>query len=115
MTQSHRWCAVLITIVLASVFCSCVSSRPQQQFAMSFLPAPLPVAIEAEQPSPISNLYQHSMPNLAQTTLPQIDWPTEVDSRIVRADRHFDAGKKIINAATWTERGRNLTRPSTRF
>lgn len=95
MTQSHRWFAVLITVVLGSVLCSCVSSRPQQQFAMSFLPAPLPVAIEAEQPSQISDLYQHSMPNLALKTLPQIDWPTEVDSRIVRADRRFDAGKKL--------------------
>lgn len=95
MTKSHRWCAILTTIALVSVLCSCVSSRPQQQFAMSFLPAPLPAPVEAEKPSPNSMLYEHSMPNLAQKTLPQIDWPTELDSRIVKADRRFEAGKKL--------------------
>src|SRR5947209_222221 len=94
MTKSHRWRALLITIALVTVLSSCVSSRPQQQFAMSFLPAPLPAPIEAEKPSSIS-LYEHSMPNLAQKTLPQIDWPTELDSRILKADQRFEAGKKL--------------------
>ncbi|HLJ48582.1 MAG TPA: transglycosylase SLT domain-containing protein [Bryobacteraceae bacterium] len=34
------------------------------------------------------------MPNLVQTTLPAIDWPTEVESRIVRANERFESGKR---------------------
>ena len=95
MTASHRT-VLLITITLASVLCtSCVSSRPQQQFAMSFLPAPLPADTETTTTAPVpSGLYEHSMPNLSQKTLPVIDWPTEADSRIIRANEQFEAGKR---------------------
>jgi membrane-bound lytic murein transglycosylase D len=35
------------------------------------------------------------MPNLAQRTLPQVDWPSETESRILRADQSFEKGKKL--------------------
>ncbi len=95
MTQCHRWFGVLITIAIVSILCSCVSSRPQQQFAMSFLPAPLPAPAPADEPSLPSGLYEHSMPNLAQKSLTDIDWPSEVDSRILRSQQQFEAGKKF--------------------
>ncbi len=85
MTPSHRPSLVLITIALVSVLCSCFSTTSQPHFVMSFLPAPLPVPVKAE-PSPIpAGLYADSMPNLVQKTLPAIDWPTEADSRMIRA------------------------------
>ncbi len=66
---------------------------------MSFLPAPLPAAVETEPPPPApSGLYSHSMPNLAQRTLPNIEWPTEADSRILKADQRLEAGKKLYQA-----------------
>lgn len=95
MTQSHRWFSVLATTAIVSILCSCVSSRPQQQFAMSFLPAPLPAPPSADEPTLPSGLYEHSMPNLAQKTLSDIDWPGEVDSRILRAQQQFESGKKF--------------------
>jgi len=95
MTQSHRWFSLLATIAIVSILCSCVSSRPQQQFAMSFLPAPLPAPAISDEPRLPSGLYEHSMPNLAQKTLSDIDWPGEVDSRILRAQQQFEAGKKF--------------------
>ena len=96
MTKSHRLYAVLITIVLVSVLSGCVATRTQQPFAMSFLPAPLPAAVESNESSASNpSFYSSSMPNLAQTTLPQIDWPTEADSRILRAEQRFEAGKRL--------------------
>jgi len=96
MTKSHRLYAVLITIVLGSVLSGCVATRTQQPFAMSFLPAPLPAAVESNESSAsTSSFYASSMPNLAQTTLPQIDWPTEADSRILKAEQRFEAGKRL--------------------
>lgn len=97
MTPSHRKYGVLLTIVLVTVLCSCASSRPQQ-FAMSFLPAALPAPVESEPPPLPSGLYANSMPNLVETSLPKIDWPTEADSRIIKADQFFDAGKKLYQA-----------------
>jgi membrane-bound lytic murein transglycosylase D len=95
MTPSHRPRIALIAIALISVLCSCVSQHSQPQLMMSFLPAPIPVPLEPE-PSPIpTGLYADSMPTLVRTTLPAIDWPTEVDSRIIRADQRFEAGKKL--------------------
>jgi len=95
MTASHRPRIVLITIAIVSVLCSCVSQHSQQQLMISFLPAPVPVPHEAG-PSPVpTTLYAGSMPTLVQTTHPFIEWPTEVDSRIIRADERFEAGKKL--------------------
>ncbi len=99
MIAYHRTHTVLVTIATASVLSSCAASRSQQQFAMSFLPAPLPVAAEAAPPPPPpSGLYSHSMPNLAQRTLPNIEWPTETDSRILKADQRLEAGKKLYQS-----------------
>src|SRR5258708_29774058 len=98
MTPSHRPSLVLVTFALSSVLCSCFSTQSQPHFVMSFLPAPLPVPVKAE-PSPIpAGLYANSMPNLVQKTLPSIDWPTEADSRIIRADQRFEGGKKLLQA-----------------
>ena len=96
MTQSHRWYVLVLTILLASVLCSCASVHSQQQFAMSFLPAPLPANVEADLPTSgaSSGLYANSMPNLVQKSLPAIEWPTEVDSRVIKADERFEAGKR---------------------
>src|SRR5579871_1915280 len=96
MSVLHRCVATVTTSFLICVLSGCLSSHSQQQFAMSFLPAPLPAHVESEEASaPPPNLYLHSTPNLVQKSLPQIDWPTEVDSRIVRADQRFEAGKKL--------------------
>src|SRR5258708_35275274 len=38
------------------------------------------------------------MPNLVKKTLPAIDWPTEADSRMIRADQRFESGKKLLQA-----------------
>src|SRR5260370_25597439 len=98
MTPSHRPSLVLITFALTSVLCSCFSTPSQPHFVMSFLPAPLPVPVKAE-PSPIPpGLYADSTPNLVQKTLPAIDWPTEADSRIIRAEQRFESGKKLLQA-----------------
>src|SRR5579864_9533604 len=95
MTARHHCYAISITILLVSVLSSCVGHN-QQQFAMSFLPAPLPAPVEAQETiSPTHSLYLNSKPNLAQKTLPQIDWPTEIDSRILTADQHYEAAKKL--------------------
>ena len=94
MTQSHRVYGVLLLIAIVTVLCSCAASRPQQ-FAMSFLPAPVPASVVSQQVSVSSGFYEHSMPKLAQKSLREIDWPGEVDSRILKAEQHFDAGKKL--------------------
>lgn len=96
MTASHRCHVTAITILVVFVFAGCLAKRPEQQFTMSFLPAPLPAPVATEEtPPPNPAIHIHSMPNLAQRTLPQIDWPTEVDSRILKADQRFEAGKKL--------------------
>ena len=96
MTKSHRRFAIVITVLLGFALSSCLARHPEQQFAMSFLPAPLPAPVEtAESSAPSPSLYLSSMPNLAQRTLPQIDFPTEVDSRILRAEQRFEAAKKL--------------------
>lgn len=99
MTASHRLYVVLITIVLVFVLSSCVASRSQQPFAMSFLPAPIPSASETSSPpEPAASLYATSMPNLAQRTLPKIDWPSEADSVILKADRAMEQGRKLYQS-----------------
>lgn len=96
MTASHRCYRIGITILLVSSLSGCLARRPGQQFAMSFLPAAVPAPVETEETStPPPSLYLNSTPNLVQKTLPQIDWPTEVDSRILRADQRFEAAKKL--------------------
>jgi len=78
---------------------------------MSFLPAALPAPVESEETSaPPPSLYIDSTPNLVQKTLPQIDWPTEVDSRILRADQHFEAAKKLYQRGDLDEARREFNR-----
>src|SRR5438132_1805552 len=95
MTASHRPQIVLITFALVSVLCTCVSTHSQSNVMFSFLPAPAPVPREPQPPPIPAGLYADSMPTLVQTTRPYIEWPTEVDSRIIRADERFEAGKKM--------------------
>src|SRR5579885_929325 len=96
MTASHRSGAILLTISLIFVLSGCLSKNSQQRFAMSFLPAPLPVAAEAQEtPAPHHSLYLNSSPKLVQKSLPQIEWPTDVDSRLLNAEQHFEAAKKL--------------------
>jgi membrane-bound lytic murein transglycosylase D len=96
MTPSHRCYRIAITILVVSVLSGCLARRAEQQFSMSFLPAAIPAPVVTEETSPPApSLYMSSMPNLAQRTLPQIDWPTEVDSRVLSADHRFEAAKKL--------------------
>src|ERR1700694_6056786 len=96
MTPSHRCYRIALTILVVFVLSGCLARRAEQQFAMSFLPAAIPAPVVAEETSPPApSLYMSSMPNLAQRTLPQIDWPTEVDSRVLSADHLFEAAKKL--------------------
>jgi membrane-bound lytic murein transglycosylase D len=74
----------------------CMSSKPQM-FKLSFLPAtPLPVEPTLLEP-PVINaaLFAKESPNLVEITVTQPVRPPEVDSRIVRAQDHFETGKKL--------------------
>jgi len=97
MTASHRSASLLtVTFVSIALFLyGCAPSRPQA-FRLSFLPAtPEPVAYALEEPPSIeSGLYANESPELLAHAL-TTPRPPEVDGRIVRADEHFEAGKRL--------------------
>ncbi len=101
MTSSHR--VPVLTCVLGCLpvllLTSCMSSKPQS-FKLSFLPAtPLPIdPVVVEPPAVDPNLFSKESPNLVDRTLITPVRPPEVDSRIVRAQDHFESGKKLYQA-----------------
>jgi peptidoglycan lytic transglycosylase D len=97
MTSSHRpsaliFAASLLTLVLSA----CVSSRPQA-FKLAFLPStPLQIDPVIVEPPPVdSKFFAKESPNLVDQTLSTPARPPEVESRMVRAQDHFDAGKRL--------------------
>ena len=73
-----------------------MSSKPQA-FKLSFLPGtPLPVEPALLEPPPIdATLFARESPTLVERTVTQPVQPPEVESRIVRAQDHFEAGKRL--------------------
>jgi membrane-bound lytic murein transglycosylase D len=98
MTGRHRTCLLLSStvIVLALPLASCMSSK-SQAFKLSFLPAtPAPPDSTFEEPPRIpSNLYSNETPNLVQQVLAAPPRAAETDSRIFKAEGHFETGRKL--------------------
>jgi membrane-bound lytic murein transglycosylase D len=98
MTGSHRSCILLSALLalLAFPLASCMSSK-SQAFKMSFLPStPARVESSFEEPPHIpSNLYSNEVPNLVQQALAAQPRAVETDSRIFKAEGHFEAGRKL--------------------
>jgi membrane-bound lytic murein transglycosylase D len=98
MTGRHRSCLLLSSsvIVLALPLASCMSSK-SQAFKLSFLPAtPAPPESTFEEPPHIpSNLYSNETPNLVQQVLAAPPRAAEADSRIFKAEGHFETGRKL--------------------
>lgn len=98
MTSSHR-STVLISVAVGSLALSltgCISSKPQS-FKLAFLPStPLPVDPVIVDPPPVDrNLFANESPNLVERALLDPPHPAEVESRLVDAQEHFDAGKRL--------------------
>lgn len=98
MTPRH--CSPLFVLVatgsLALLLTGCISSKPQA-FKLSFLPAtPMPIdPVVIEPPAVDANFFARESPNLVERTLTTPVRPPEVESRIVRAQDHFETGKKL--------------------
>ncbi|HLK22590.1 MAG TPA: transglycosylase SLT domain-containing protein [Bryobacteraceae bacterium] len=97
MTDSHR-SGILTTsilVVLALPLASCISSKSPQAFKLSFLPAtPAPEPAMEEPPRIESGLYSNETPEIVQRVLAPPK-NTEADSRIFKAEIHFDTGRKL--------------------
>jgi hypothetical protein len=105
MTDSHRSCILLSALLalLAFPLASCMSSK-SQAFKMSFLPS-TPARVESsfeEPPSIPSNLYSNEVPNLVQQALAAQPRAVEADSRIFKAEGHFEAGRKLYQQGDLT-------------
>src|ERR1035438_3594949 len=98
MTGSHRTGNLLssLLILLAFPLASCVSSK-SQAFKLSFLPStPAPVESTFEEPPTIApSLYSNETPNLIQRALATPPRPPETDTRIFKAEGHFETGRKL--------------------
>ena len=84
-------------IALAIPLASCISSKPSN-FRLSFLPTtPVPFESAFEEPPQIvaDNRYSDTTPNLVHRTLSVPPRIPEVDTRIVKAEDRFDAGKRL--------------------
>lgn len=98
MTDRHR-SGILLSALLALLafpLASCISSK-SQAFKLSFLPS-TPARVESsfeEPPSIPSNLYSNEVPNLVQQALAAQPRAVEADSRIFKAEGHFEAGRKL--------------------
>jgi membrane-bound lytic murein transglycosylase D len=98
MTRHQRsWllvaaCLILLVFPLAS----CMSSKAQA-FKLSFLPStPAPLEPSFEEPPQIaSNLYSSEEPDVVQRALATPPRTPETDSRIFKAEGHFEAGRKL--------------------
>lgn len=98
MTGSHRSSILLAALVVPLAFplASCVSSK-SQAFKLSFLPStPAPPESTFDEPPTIApSLYSNETPNLIQRALATPLRPPEADSRIFKAEGHFETGRKL--------------------
>ena len=99
MTPSHRSSlpGTVLLIIIILLLNGCAASKTQS-FAMSFLPsAPiLDVHDALTAPPPVTpGLYEHANPKLLEKALRVPTAPSEVDSRLQRAQDHFEAGKRL--------------------
>jgi membrane-bound lytic murein transglycosylase D len=99
MTASHRSSVylILIPVSFALLLSGCLSSKPQA-FKMAFLPStPQPDERVFEAPPQIasSSLLASETPNQLQRALATPPRLPEVDSRLARAEEHFEAGKRL--------------------
>src|SRR6202049_636716 len=98
MTRRHRSWVLIAACLILLVFplASCMSSKAQA-FKLSFLPStPVPVEPSFEEPPQIaSNLYSNEQPDVVQRALATPPRTPETDSRIFRAEGHFEAGRKL--------------------
>jgi membrane-bound lytic murein transglycosylase D len=98
MTGRHRLLVLLsaLVILLAVPLASCISTK-SQAFKLSFLPStPAHVESSFEEPPHIpSNLYSSETPNLVQQVLAAPPRAQEADSRIFKAEGHFEAGRNL--------------------
>ncbi len=98
MDRSHFSPAVglILTSSLTLFLSGCATTR-HQSFAMSFLPvgaaAPAPQVAEDEPPQLKPALYSRETPRLLDHVI--AEHSTEVDSRIRKADQHFETGRQL--------------------
>src|SRR5215472_13599575 len=99
MTPSHRssfLCAVLLALVI--FFLSSCAASKTPSFAMSFLPAAPVVNVEitpADSTAIKPSLHSNENPKLLEKVLAVPQAPSEVDSRLQRAQERFESGKKL--------------------
>ena len=99
MTKSHRAslsCAALIVFIL--YFLSGCAASKTQTFAMSFLPAAPVLDVDdslATPPVVSTPTYSSENANLIEKALRLPTAPSEVDSRLQRAQERFESGKKL--------------------
>jgi peptidoglycan lytic transglycosylase D len=98
MTSSHRFsfvCATAITF-LAVLLTGCASTK-SPAFRLSFLPStPEPITPAFEEPPQIVSVpYANESPDLIQRALRAAPRPLEVEGLIVRAQEHFENGKRF--------------------
>src|SRR4051794_11399357 len=107
MTERHNYSPLIVcTIPLALLLSGCTTASKPQRFAMAFLPP-------APKITPAVQLYEppkfESNPFLAETPsflYPKIQTPAQLsqaDTRVRRADEHFDAGKKLYQEGNQEE------------
>src|ERR1700689_3965086 len=105
MTGSQRSRTFLssLLILLALPLASCMSPK-SQAFKLSFLPS-TPAHVEStfeEPPTIASGLYSSETPSLVQQVLAAAPRTAEADSRIFKAEGHFDTGRKLYQQGDLT-------------
>ena len=100
MTASRCCSATCGFLLAAGMLTSCAYNKTQP-FKLSFLPS-TPVSVEPtfDPPPPIeSYLLTRESPSPVERTITALPRPLEVDSRIARAEDHFEAGKRLYQQA----------------
>ena len=97
-TRTSRRRRSLIVVCLSGValLTGCAYNRAQE-FKLSFLPnTPLPIQPVFEQPPVVESMWlAHEAPNPVVEAITALPRPLEVDSRIARAEDHFETGKRL--------------------
>lgn len=104
MTPRPRSPGLIVAAISSfALLTSCMSSKPQA-FKLSFLPAtPMPIdPIVIDPPVVDPNIFAKESPNLVERTLTTPPRPPEVESRMVRAQDHFEAGKRLYQIGDTT-------------